>query len=92
VYGLAPSSTLVAPIQLPAVENDFQRATADVQHHLSPHVAIGAGYWYDRYDVKDFALGQETLTRLDSPSLLLVGYLYRPYRASSVWARLTYLW
>ena len=92
VYGLAPGSTLNTPRQLPAVENDFQRATANVRYVLTPKVSVGVGYWYDRYRVQDFALGQETLTRLDAPSLLLVGYLYRPYTASSVWARLTYLW
>lgn len=92
VYGLTPNSTLVAPIQLPAVENDFRRATANVRYLVTSRVSVGVGYWYDRYDVKDFAFGRETLTRLDSAALLLVGYLYRPYTASSVWARMTYLW
>lgn len=92
VYGLAPNSTLVTPVQLPAVENDFQRATANVRYLLTSKVAIGVGYWLDKYDVQDFAFGRETLTRLDSTGLLLMGYLYRPYTANSVWARVTYLW
>jgi MtrB/PioB family decaheme-associated outer membrane protein len=92
VYGLAPNSTLTTPIQLPAIQNGFERATANVRYFLTPKVALGIGYWHDRYTVKDFALGRETLTRLDFPAILMMGYLYRPYAANSVWARLTYLW
>ena len=49
-------------------------------------------YWYDKYRVNDFALGQETLTTLAQPSFLMMGYLYRPYTANTVIGRLTFLW
>lgn len=92
VYGLAPNSTLAAPVQLPTVFNKFQRATLDARYYLTAHLAVGAVYWYDRYDVNDFALGSQTLDTIAQPSFLMLGYLYRPYTANTLWGRLTYLW
>ena len=57
VYGLAPNTTLPPVVQLPPVLNELQRGTADVRYHLTPHVAVGLAYWFDKYDVNDFALG-----------------------------------
>ena len=54
--------------------------------------AAGFAHWYDKYSVDDFALGQETLSSLAQPSFLMLGYLYRPYTAHTVIARLTYIW
>src|SRR5713101_7766885 len=33
IYGLAAVTTLAAPVQLPAVVNELQRATVDVRYH-----------------------------------------------------------
>jgi MtrB/PioB family decaheme-associated outer membrane protein len=92
VYGLGPNSTLVPPVQLPPVVNEFQRGTLDLRHYLTTHVAAGLVYWYDKYSVNDFALGQATLTTIAQPSILMLGYLYRPYTANTVSVRFTYLW
>lgn len=92
VYGLAAGSTLATPVQLPPVVNELQSATADLRYFLRSNVAVGFTYWYDRYVVDDFALGPSTIDRINLPGTLLLGYLYRPYRANSGWIRLIYLW
>jgi hypothetical protein len=92
VYGLAPNTTLPPVVQLPPVLNELQRGTADVRYHLTPHVAVGLAYWFDKYDVNDFALGPATLNTLAQPSFLVLGYVFRPYTAQTVMGRVTYLW
>ncbi|OFW11328.1 MAG: hypothetical protein A3H96_18760 [Acidobacteria bacterium RIFCSPLOWO2_02_FULL_67_36] len=91
-YTLAPNSPLVAPSQLPPVTNELQRATADARYFLTPRVAIGFVYAYDRYSVNDFSMDPATISRLDMPGTLMLGYVYRPYAAHTGWLRLTYLW
>src|SRR5262249_50077835 len=81
VYGLVPNSPLTAA-QLPMVRNQFHRATVDVRRTLTPHLSAGLVYWFDKYTVNDFALGSQTLTTLAQPSLLMIGYVYRPYTAN----------
>lgn len=95
VYGLAPNTVIATPVQLPAVTNQLQRGTADVRYFITKHFAAGVVYWYDKYDVSDFALGPTA--SLASPAaatstLMLMGYNYRPYSANTFWGRLTYLW
>jgi MtrB/PioB family decaheme-associated outer membrane protein len=95
VYGLATNTVLAAPLQLPSVVNQLQRGTADVRYSVTRHLVAGIVYWYDKYDVSDFALGPTA--SLASPAtasatLMLLGYSYRPYTAQTFWGRLTYLW
>jgi MtrB/PioB family decaheme-associated outer membrane protein len=92
VYGLAVNSSLPPVVQLPAVVNELQRGTVDLRYYLRPHLAVGGAYWFDKYRVNDFALGQETLTSLAQPSFLMMGYLSQPYTAHTVMARLSYFW
>lgn len=92
VYGVAANSTLTAPVQLPPVLNELQSGTADFRYFLTTQLAVGVMYWYDRYDVEDFALGPDTISRLNLPGSLFLGYLYRPYTANSAWLRLLYFW
>ncbi len=92
LYLLPPSTTLVTPQQLPAVVNELQRATVDVKYYLATHVAVGIAYWFDKYTVDDFAHGRDTITRIDMPSTLLLGNVWLPYTAHTVWARLSYFW
>jgi MtrB/PioB family decaheme-associated outer membrane protein len=95
VYGLAANTTLPAPVQLPAVVNTLQRGTADVKYFLTSHLAAGLVYWYDKYDVNDFALGPQSSLALPataSPTTMYLGYYFRPYSANTFWGRLTYLW
>jgi MtrB/PioB family decaheme-associated outer membrane protein len=92
VYGLAPNTTLAPVVQLPAVVNELQRGTVDVRYHFTPHFGAGLVYWYDKYSVNDFALGTQTLTTITQPSFLMIGYLDRPYTASTFSGRFTYYW
>jgi MtrB/PioB family decaheme-associated outer membrane protein len=95
VYSLAPDTVIAAPIQLPALTSELRRGTADVRYFVTRHLVLGMVYWYDSYDVNDFALGPTP--SLASPAtatstLMLLGYNYRPYTANTFWGRMTYLW
>jgi hypothetical protein len=92
LYGLAPSSTLATPVQLPAVRNEWQLGSLDVEYALDRHLALGLAYQYERFSVDDFAFKPSTLNRIDLPSTLILGRFYEPYTASTVWIRLRYLW
>ena len=92
LYVLPANSTLAAPQQLPEVLNELHRATVDVKYSFARQFAAGIGYWFDRYKVEDFALDPATINRVNMPSTLLLGYVWRPYTANTVWARLSYFW
>jgi hypothetical protein len=103
LYGLVTGSPLAVPEQLPPVENELTRAAVDVTYEINRNLHFGAAYWFDDYNVQDFALGETTLTGLALPPVqpgippaatnaLLLGYLYRPYTAHAGFVRLTYGW
>jgi hypothetical protein len=94
VYGLAPDTTIATPVPLPPVLNELQRGTVDARYFLTRQLALGMAYWYDKYDVNDFALGPRDLASpaTGTPSMLMFGYAYRPYTANTLSARITYLW
>lgn len=103
LYGLVTGSPLVAPEQLPPVKNELLRGEIDVTYELTRNLRFGVAYWYDDYDVQDFALGPTTLSGLALPAVqegqpvvatnaLLLGYLYRPYTAHAGFVKFTYLW
>ena len=95
-YGLAPNTTLPQPVQLTPVVNELQRGTVDVTYFVTRHLGVGGLYWYDYYRVDDFALNPvESLSQpanSASPTLMMLGYFYKPYTANTILARLTYLW
>jgi MtrB/PioB family decaheme-associated outer membrane protein len=78
----------VAP--LPLVKSRLQRGTMDAIYALTPRVSIGLTYWHERYDVTDFTLDAEANPNLARGTALLLGYLYRPYTANTVWGRIIY--
>jgi MtrB/PioB family decaheme-associated outer membrane protein len=101
LYGLVTGSPLAVPEQLPPVRNELTRAEIDVTYDLGRNVQFGVAYWFDDYNVQDFALGPTTLTGIALPPVqegapvvatnaLLLGYLYRPYTAHAGFVRLTY--
>ena len=95
VYGLAPDTVIAAPVQLPPLVNELRRATLDGRYFVTRHLAVGLVYWYDDYNVNDFALGPTG--SLASPAtgtstLMMLGYNYKPYTANTFWAKMTYLW
>src|SRR5262249_44470208 len=96
VYGLAPNTVLPAPVQLTPVLNELQHGTVDGRYFLTPRFAVGLVYWFDKYRVDDFALGPvSSLAQPASPAtptLMMLGYFWRPYTANSILARVTYLW
>jgi hypothetical protein len=94
-YGLAPNTVLPPVLQLTPVLNVLERGTVDGRYSLTRHVGIGLVYWYDKYRVDDFALGPvSSLAQpaTGTPTLMMLGYFYRPYTANTVMGRLTYLW
>ncbi len=102
LYGLVAGSPLAVPDQLPPVKNAMLRVELNVTYELAHNLRLGVAYWYDDYDVQDFALGPTTLTGIALPAVqegepivatnaLLLGYLYRPYTAQAGFVRLTFL-
>lgn len=85
-------SDLPPPQQLPPVEVDQHRATADAKYWFSHRLAVGVAYWFDKYDVEDFALANPLISALDLPGGLLIGYRYRPYTAHTGWLRVIVNW
>ena len=95
-------SPLAVPEQLPPVKNELMRAEIDVNYELSRNLRLGVAYWFDDYQVEDFALGPDDLRhRLPAgpgrpggaaTNALLLGYQYRPYTAHVGFVRLTYGW
>ena len=83
------------PVQLSPVTNELQRGTIDGRYFLSRRLAVGLVYWYDKYKVDDFALGPVASLAQPAtatPTLMMLGYFYRPYTANTVMGRLTVLW
>jgi MtrB/PioB family decaheme-associated outer membrane protein len=103
LYALVAGSPLAVPEQLPPVKNELLRGELDVTYTITRNLKFGVAYWYDDYNVEDFALGPNTISGIALPppnptqpstptNALLLGYLYRPYTAHTGFVRLTYLW
>jgi hypothetical protein len=73
-YELTPDTTLPPVVQLPSVRNRLQTATVDARYYLTRRTAVGVMYWFDKYEVRDFATEPETLNSLAQPSFLILGY------------------
>jgi hypothetical protein len=93
-------------VPFPNVTDKWQRATIDVAYSFSKRLGIGASYWYEKFDVEDFAtintagpqnlprpeLGAQTDTaRIDWLGSITTGYAVRPYTGQTVFLRLFYL-
>jgi MtrB/PioB family decaheme-associated outer membrane protein len=92
VYGLAPNTTLPPVSQLPPIFNTRNRVTADGRYFITEHLAAGLVWWFEKYNVDDFAFNPSTLNSIAQPSFLMLGYVWRPYTANTFWLRLTYVW
>jgi len=89
--GGSPAPVLNAVEQLPEVFSQFNRLTSDFTYDLNDRVSIGFSYWFEDYDVRDFTLDADANQDLvKSGSVLLLGYLYRPYTASTYWGRIIF--
>jgi opacity protein-like surface antigen len=86
------STTLPAPKALPPTLSELQRGTVDATYALRSHLSLGLSYWYEQYRVNDFTLDVDANPDLARGQALLMGYLYRPYTANTLWGRLIYRW
>lgn len=87
-------------IPLPNVTNKWQKLSADFQYHFSKKVGAALGYWYEKFDVTDYAtidtngsVGFSAATgtpRIDYLGFLGTGYGNRPYKGSTAFARILY--
>lgn len=67
---------------------------------LTPHWSFGIDYWFDHYDVEDFALGGDIDQGIAFPMVepgqtatvttVLLNYLYRPFRGHTAILRAVY--
>jgi hypothetical protein len=85
-------TTLPPPAALPEVRSELQRGTLDVMYALTPRISIGLSYWHERYRVQDFTLDFQARPDMSRAQVVLLGYLYEPYTANTVWGRLIYRW
>jgi MtrB/PioB family decaheme-associated outer membrane protein len=97
VYELRPGQTIYPPTatqlqQLPELTSRLHVGRIDVQYLLRRNLSLGVGYWYEDYNVFDFAMNPAAIPQLNLPAAMYLGYLYRPYTANTGWLRLTYLW
>ena len=74
------------------VKSDLGRGTLDLMYALTSHIGVGVSWWYEQYRVEDFTLDAEANPELARGQAVLLGYLYRPYTANSVWGRMVYRW
>jgi hypothetical protein len=92
-------------VPFPNVTDKWQRATIDLTYSFSKKLGIGASYWYEKFDVEDFATinsaGPQTLprpelgaqtenARIDWLGSITTGYAVRPYTGQTLFLRLFY--
>jgi len=77
-------------IPLPDVTNTWHRATADVSYFFHKQVGIAVGYWYEKFDVSDFATVNlpDGTPRIDYLGEISTGYGNRPYKGGTAFVRL----
>lgn len=85
-------TTLPTPVALPPVKSDLWRGTVDAVYNISPRIAIGVTYWYDKYDVEDFTLDSQAQQSITAGNNMLLYYTYAPYTAHTTWGRLMFRW
>jgi hypothetical protein len=102
IAALAAANTFVA---FPNVTNKWHHATIDLRYYVSKKLGIGASYWYEKFDVADYAainsagpatlprpeLGSQTDTaRIDWLGSITTGYGNRPYKGQTGLVRVFY--
>lgn len=85
-------TTLPTPTALPPTSSELQRGTLDLIYSLRSRLSLGLSYWYESYRVNDFTLDVDANPDLARGQALLIGYLYRPFTANTLWGRLIYRW
>ncbi len=71
-------------LPLPNVTNSWHQFRADVKYFFTSKVGVGAGWWYEKFDVTDFAtidqIGQPGTPRVVYLGEVYTGYGNRPVR------------
>ncbi len=98
---IATLQTLGTFEALPNVTNTWKRLTADLNYFFTKQVGVGLGYWYEKFDVSDFAtvdtygpVGPFAAT--GTPGIAYLGELTlgngsRPYKGSTGFFRILYM-
>lgn len=78
---------------LPPITNKWQRFMVDVKYMFAGNVGLGFGYWYEKFDVSDYATIdlQDGTPRIDYLGEINTGYGNRPYKANTGFLRILYL-
>ncbi len=92
LYTIVPGGPLTPPSQLPRVFNKLQQLHIDVRHRVTDRLAASVSYLYEPFRVFDFAFDPSVVNGIVQPSSLVMGYVYRPYTAHSVFFGVRYLW
>ena len=79
-------------IPLPNVTNQWTQIRVDVKHMFTSKLGIGLGYWYENFEVTDFATTNlsDGSPRMDPLGAITTGYGNRPYEASTGMFRVIY--
>jgi MtrB/PioB family decaheme-associated outer membrane protein len=81
-------------VPLPNVTNQWQRASVDLQYFFAKQLGIAFGYWYEKFDVNDFATvdlpGQPGVPRIDYLGEIYTGYGNRGYEGNTAFLRMLY--
>lgn len=92
-YAVTPGATIPAPTQyILQPKNKLQVAKLDGKYFIRPNLALGAALWYEEYNVQDFAFDPTALAAQVLPFAIYTGYTYAPYKATTGFVRMTYLW
>jgi hypothetical protein len=73
------------------VFNKLQQLHIDVRHPINDRLAASVSYLYEPFRVFDFAFDPSVVNGIVQPSSLVMGYVYRPYTAHSVFFGIRYL-
>ncbi|MBI1875019.1 MAG: MtrB/PioB family outer membrane beta-barrel protein [Acidobacteria bacterium] len=79
---------------LPAITNKWQRFMVDLKYMFAAKVGVGLGYWYEKFDISDYATvdvpGQPGTPRIDYLGEISTGYGNRPYKGNTGFFRILY--
>jgi hypothetical protein len=78
---------------LPHVTNTWHQLKADVKYMFRPDLGVGVGYWFEKFDVVDFATRNldDGTPRIDPLGAINTGYGNRPYKSNTGMVRLIYM-
>jgi len=79
---------------LPTITNKWHRVGADLKYFLSAKVGVGLGYYFEKFDVTDYATmdqpGASGTPRIANLGEINTGYGNRPYKGNTGFLRLLY--